>query len=166
MRKTAAVGTALSFAYTVGLAFVLDIFGGRAILAAIHPVASVAVPLIGCSILGGATICVIRYAREWDSHVRYKTIRELERMIDAGETYRHLRENYRASSTLPWSTILRWIVLAKKRAEWFSPQQDESGNPVPDEPALNRARRVVEVFRAYGYIRGRWKIRRLFKGCG
>lgn len=169
MRKTfiwSLVGTSSA----VGFDLALNIFGGRAVLAAVHPYVAVGLPWIGWGILVGVARVVLLSVRGWDARMRYRVVKELEQTVAAGRAYLPAWEaavkdmsRGRSPPKFPWPETGRWEVLSRKYGKWIASGRDEDGEPVFDESSLNTAMLIMETFNVHGYLRGRWKVREIVR---
>ena len=114
--------------------------------------------LVGSSMAIGLTISGVYSALKG---CRDTAIRELEEISKCGEEMIKwgIDQKQGSSSYLSAEPRLRHIILSQKYKNWFI--QIPNKNTVEDTNLA--AANCAETMRAYGYIRGRWKIRKGIK---
>ena len=131
----------------------VDIFGGRKVITEALPILSAFLPSIGFGILCGAFVGGCIGIRNLDAALCAPIIEELDRIVDSGDAFfAGIR-----TRQLPRKDAGTFHVLPEKYLKWIA--NIENGSSSWDDRSLNRAAQFSEILRAYGYFRGRWKIR-------
>ena len=111
------------------------------------------VPIIGATAATMAFLGIIVLIRDWDKKRAHQTISDLEMLASSGgEVFSGMPSNNVSSKDFS-----RFIVRAGQYRDWPLHVTDPySGAKI--DGAIHRALYYAEVFRAYGYVRGRWRV--------
>lgn len=102
----------------------------------------------------------------WDRSRASTVSGELEELARIGELMMEVGQHAgdrEWAKQLTLQHVARFSVLNEK---YGISSRFHDGDPMVTRDDLHRARRYAEIFSAYGYIRGKWKIRREEKGEG
>ena len=118
------------------------------------------VPIIGATAATMAVWCLIDLLRDWDKNHAKKVVSELESLVSSGRlVFSGVREG-----EIPKEDFYWFIVITGKYRNWPLQIKDRhSGADI--RGAIDRAEYYAQVFRTYGYLRGRCRVFR-DKWCG
>ena len=153
MRSQVTLCSLVVAALLLGFDLLLDLWGAKKLIANFSPILAALLPIVGGGIIAGALSFIALKTREWDAYRSGLSAIELEEYIASGEQFfAGIKANQ-----LPIKEAGTFVVLSEKYKDWVV-RTDENGSHSWNAASLNQAARIAATFRAYGYLRGRWRI--------
>lgn len=156
LQKNLSIGCIASL-IALGLDLVMNLSGARTVIEENLPILEAVLPFIGAGILIIVSVAIVKF-------IKNQAIRELEDLITSGEELlawgqafqSQLRSQPQSQPqlSLRHQPTLRYCILLNKYRHWLRESKD---HPSVDD-SLRAAAECVETLRAYGYIRGRYRI--------
>lgn len=150
----------LGFLFSLGFDLARDTFGAQRIIAEAAPFARAFLPSVGVGLLVSSVTGSAFAIKAWDDYRRDSAIADMEAFINAAERLRRMSERGSAASGVGLDdyteAAVRVGVIGNKYRRWLG---DDSQRILPHKSEI-RAAHCAEIFRAYGYVRGRLIMRR------
>ena len=137
----------------LGFDLLLDLWGAKRLISELSPIVGALLPPIGAGLIAGTLTFVFLKAREWNAYRANLIATELETYIESGEKF----FGGVKANQLPIKPTGTFVVLSEKYKKWVV-EIRQDGSPSWNIGSLNQAARIAAVFRAYGYLRGQWRI--------
>lgn len=152
LQKNLSIGCFVSLV-ALGLDLVMNLSGARTVIEENLPILEFVLPIIGFGIIVIVSLAVVKF-------IKNQTIRELEDLITSGEELLAWGQEFQSQLqsqpqlSLRHQPTLRYCILLNKYRRWLRESKEHPS--VGD--SLRAAAECVETLRAYGYVRGRYRI--------
>lgn len=148
MKKYLSLGGFASL-FSFGWGLLVDLYGARTVIDESLPILEAVLPFIGFGIIVAVPLAAAEYLKN-------QAIRELDDLQTGGEELLAWAAAMQSQSQPPLKprSVMRCLILLQKYKRWLR----ESKEHPSMEDSLRAAAECAETLRAYGYIRGRYRI--------